>query len=255
MGILRLRDVVFPDPAERDAFDKASHFVFTAFLNTRESARDLGEAWREHLRKVSQGEIAHIRETTIQIDENVDKHLRKQLEGFLNTAVRTLKQGMQDVTTALQLDIGFLFQKAGPFAKGLAAVAVTDPALAEYLRLTRTSWSERLLQSRNAIEHEGWMLPGTKYSLGSASIKVDEPSISGQAVSEFVTTMVDRLACFIEEVTAHCLQTRMPRDITITEIPLSQRAAEAPERFQVTLASGGMAVWTIAYHQKSFEET
>jgi hypothetical protein len=67
--------------------------------------------------------------------------------------------------------------------------------------------------------------------------------------------MVDRLACFIEEVTAHCLQTRMPRDITITEIPLSQRAAEAPERFQVTLAIGGMQVWAIAYHQESFEET
>jgi hypothetical protein len=67
--------------------------------------------------------------------------------------------------------------------------------------------------------------------------------------------MVDRLACFIEELTAHCLQTRMPRDITITEIPLSQRAAEAPERFQVTLAIGGMQVWAIAYHQESFEET
>jgi len=49
--------------------------------------------------------------------------------------------------------------------------------------------------------------------------------------------MVDRLACFIEEVTAHCLQRRMPQDITITQIPLSQRAVEAPERFQVTLAN------------------
>ena len=255
MGILRLRDVVFPNPVERDAFDKASQFVFLEFLNTREAARDLVQAWREHLRKVSQGEIAHIRGTTIQIDENIDKHLRKQFEGFLNAAVRTLKQGMQNVTAALQLNIGFLFQKPAPFDKGQAALAVTDAALADYLQLTRTSWSERLLRSRNAVEHEGWMLPGAKYSLDGAGIKADEPLVSGQLVSEFVTTMVDRLACFIEEVTAHCLQMRMPRDITITEIPLSQRAAEAPERFRVTLADGGMPVWTIAYHQDSFEET
>jgi hypothetical protein len=255
MGLLRLRDVVFPNPAERDAFDKASHFVFLEFLNAREAARDLVEVWREHMRKVSQGEIAHIRGTTIQIDENIDKHLRKQFEGFLNAAVRALKQGMQNVTGALQMNIGFLFQKPAPFAKGVAALAVTDAALADYLQLTRTSWSERLLQSRNAVEHEGWTLPTAKYSLDGASIKVDEPSVSGQPVSEFVTVMVDRLACFIEEVTAHCLQRRMPQDITTTQIPLSQRAAEAPERFQVTLANGGMTVWTITYHRESFEET
>lgn len=255
MGILRLKDVVFPNPADRDAFDKASQFVFTSFLNTRESARELVEVWLEHLRKVSQGEITRIRETTVQIDENIDKHLRKQLEGFLNSAVRTLKQGMQNVTTALQLNIGFLFQKPAPFGKGLTALAVTDPALAEYLRLARTSWSERLLQSRNAIEHEGWMLPSAKYSLDGASIKVDEPSIAGQPVSDFVATMTDRLACFVEEITAHCLQMRMPRGITITEIPLSERVAEAPERFRVTLANGGLPVWTIACHQTSFEAT
>ena len=110
MGILRLRDVVFPNAAERDAFDKASHFVFLEFLDTRETARDLVEAWRDHLRKVSQGEVAHVQGTTIHIDENIDKHIRKQFEGFLNAAVRALKQGMQNVTASLQLNIGFLFQ-------------------------------------------------------------------------------------------------------------------------------------------------
>jgi hypothetical protein len=76
----------FPNPAERCAFDKASQFAFTAFLNTCEYARTLLKRGA-NLLKVSQGEIAHIRETTIQIDENIDKHLRKQLEveGVLNT--------------------------------------------------------------------------------------------------------------------------------------------------------------------------
>ncbi|PYV20396.1 MAG: hypothetical protein DMG27_23150 [Acidobacteria bacterium] len=74
-------------------------------------------------------------------------------------------------------------------------------------------------------------------------------------MSEFVKFMMDRLTCFVEEVTAHCLQARMPAGISVTEIPLSQRVSEMPERFQLTLASGGMPVWSITYHQSAFEET
>jgi hypothetical protein len=33
--------------------------------------------------------------------------------------------------------------------------------------------------------------------------------------------------------------------VTITEIPLLKRAAENPERFQVTLALGGLPPWSI----------
>jgi hypothetical protein len=43
--------------------------------------------------------------------------------------------------------------------------------------------------------------------------------------------------------------------VTITEVPRDQRAGEAPERFRVTLAIGGLTPWTIAYHGTAFEET
>jgi len=129
-----------------------------------------------------------------------------------------------------------------------------DPLLAEYLRQTRT-WSERLLKSRNAIEHEGWMLPRVTYSHTVGGTKAAEPSISDQPISEFVKFILDRLSCFVEEFIAHCLQRRMPAGITITEIALSQRLAEAPERFKVTLASGGLPAWQIVFHSSLFKET
>jgi hypothetical protein len=47
----------------------------------------------------------------------------------------------------------------------------------------------------------------------------------------------------------------MPQGATITEVPLLKRAAENPERFQVTLALGGLPPWSITYHQTAFEET
>ena len=46
-----------------------------------------------------------------------------------------------------------------------------------------------------------------------------------------------------EAGTVHCLQRRLPTGITVTEILLARRLAEAPERFRVTLANGGMPSW------------
>jgi hypothetical protein len=67
--------------------------------------------------------------------------------------------------------------------------------------------------------------------------------------------MIDRLICFVEDVTVHCIQRRMPPGLSLTEIPRPQRAAEMPERFQRTLASGGMPLWQITYHATAFDAT
>jgi hypothetical protein len=254
MGNLRLREAVFPDPAKRADFDKAYEFVLMTLLNTRATAQDITKLFAEHAQRVARGEVARVQGQALHIDENIDKELRKQTENFLNSAVRALKQGMQDVTTALGVNIGFLFKKPTTFASGVAALQASDPDLAEYLRHTR-QWSERLVECRNAIEHTSSVVPKIQYSQATASIQAHEPQISNQPVSEFVKFMMDRLACFVEEVTVHCLQLRMPAGLSIQELPLPQRLAEAPERFQITLKSGGIAIWRIAYHQSAFDET
>lgn len=254
IGIMRLRDAVYPDPANREDFDKSYEFVISSLLNARTTAQEIVHLWEEHVRKVTSGEVARLEGRTIRIDESIDNELRRQVEGFLNAAVRALKQGMQSLGMKLRVDIGFLFKKQGAFDKGLAALEATEPALAEYLRQTRT-WSERLLESRNAIEHEVWMLPRVAYSHTGSGIEAKEPLISGQPVSEFVRFTLDHLACFVEEFTAHCLQRQMPPGIAITEIALAHRVAEVPERFGLTLANGGMPAWSIVYHPSPFAET
>lgn len=47
-------------------------------------------------------------------------------------------------------------------------------------------WSERLIDSRHAIEHQGWLLPRIRYSETSGAIHTEQPQISGQPVCEFV---------------------------------------------------------------------
>lgn len=254
LGSLRLRDVVFPDHAKRDIFDKPYHSVMETMLNTRSTSQEIIQLVADHFSKLTKGEVGQMRGLTIHIEKTIDKELRKEVETFLNSAVRVLKHGMQEVTKALGIKIGFLFNKQSTFENGVKILEKDDPQLAAYLRMTR-KWSERLINSRNAIEHEGWILPKVRYFEVSGTIRAAEPEISGQKATDFVKFIMDRLMCFVEEVTAHCLKARMPVGISVTEIPLSQRESDMPQRFQLTLSDGGMRIWNIAYHQTSFEET
>jgi hypothetical protein len=74
-------------------------------------------------------------------------------------------------------------------------------------------------------------------------------------VTQFVQHSFDRLVCFVEEFAVHCLKQQLPPGITIRELDLADRLEEAPERFKVTLASGGFPPWRITFHTSRFEET
>jgi len=210
MGLMNLRDQVCVDEASRREFDTPFDFLLTELLNARTTAQEIKRTWVEHERKVSTGEVARSKPGSIQIDETIDHSFGRQAEDFLNGAVRALKHGMQSLTKTLQMDIGFLFQKTGPFSQGLSALQKTDSLLADYLRQSR-QWSEPLLESRNAIEHKGWKLPRITYSLASGKVQAKEPEISGMPVTEFVEKNLDRLICFVEDVMVHCLQAQMAK--------------------------------------------
>jgi hypothetical protein len=254
IGIMTLRDVVFPEPQKRGEFDTIFDTLITGLQNLRITSRDVATLLSDHKKKISSGEIARVNGQSIQINESITLELRKHTEDFLNGGVRIIKQSMQSLTKLLQADIGFLFQKSVPFSQSVTALRATDPNFADYLTQTR-AWSERLIDSRNAIEHSGWQLPAVTYSLDKGSIVVQEPQVSGQPVSDFAVPMLDRILCFAEEVTAHCLQQRMPQGISLTEIPIRDRSPEMPVRFEITVSTGGRPLWHIAYHQSPFDKT
>ena len=101
MGLMRLRDAVYPDPSSREDFDKAFDFVPTTLMTVRTTANEISEMWREHARKVANGEIVRHQGPAIHIDGNIDKEIRKQVEHFLIAAARVMKQGMQGLTATL----------------------------------------------------------------------------------------------------------------------------------------------------------
>jgi hypothetical protein len=254
LGILHFRDDVFTDDIRRIEFDAAHGSVITELQNARNTVQELTKTLLDHRRRVAAGEVARILGNTVQIDENVDRQLSKFTDDFLNTAVRAIKHGMQSLSEILKVDIGFLFQKHSAFVKGLADLKQSDPLLADYLEQART-WSDRLVETRNDVEHKGWKLAKIKYSSSVNVVAAEEPEICGQKVTKFASFTLDRLLCFAEEVTIHCLQRRMPNDISITEVALADRDPDCCVRFRRTTVAGGAPIWRIQYHQSRFEET
>lgn len=255
LGILRLCDQALSDPTERDHFHKAFQGVITGLENVRAAGKTVVALYSSHSQRVARGEIARISAGTVFIDENVDHELRKQTEIVINTAGRLVKDRMQEVLCSLKLDIGFFYKKPRTFGAGLAKLRQQHPSLADYLEQTRAKWSERLSGCRNALEHESWVLPRVKHVADAGSVRAVEPLVDGQPVTEFVTHMVDRVCCFVEELCAHALQARMPQGISITQIPLTERNPDIVERFKPALAGGGMPLWSISYHDGKFEDT
>jgi hypothetical protein len=170
-----------------------------------------------------------------------------------SSAGRALKN-VQDVMRLLALDLAFLYQKPASFQRGLAKLTQTDPDLGAYLDETRARWSERLTKARNALEHEGWALPRVMYQESQGVLTMIEPTVDGEPVSSFVDAVFERLSCFVEEVVVHGLQRQMLEGISLTELPLEQRQAEAPERFRPAIITGGSVIWQITYHGRRFDE-
>ena len=253
IGMLRLRDTVF-DSAERDSFDTPYDFALKSLFSARDAMHQLTKVWREHERRVEAGEVARVQGNALHVDESVDRELGQEADAFLNAASRAIKKGMQDVTAVLGVNIGFVFQKQAAFDAGVAALQASDPALADYFRQNRT-WSESLQSARNAVEHEGWTLPPVRYVRVGDEIKATEPQIAGKPVTEFAALVFDRLACFVEDVTAHLLKRKLPAFTTLSEIPRAERPEDVPERFRLTLAQGGTPPWVISFHGSTFEET
>ena len=252
IGVLKLGDTL-PD-SEKQTFEVAYEPLITTLLEIRTTAKELAELYINHAKKIADRSIVRMQGPTIHITDNIDRPLRKKVDEFLTTATRSFKDKMQRVTNALGVNISSLYQKPDSFERGAAALAQTNAPLAKYLREARR-WGDTLVDTRNGLEHGGWQLPRIAYGVSGNTVSVSEPIIKGQAATAFVNDMTDRLICFVEDVAVHCIQRHMPDGLSLTEIPLLQRATEMPVRFQPTLEKGGLPLWQITYHATAFAAT
>ncbi|MFN9091350.1 MAG: hypothetical protein ACK5V0_07615 [Alphaproteobacteria bacterium] len=254
LGLLTLRDQVYiEDEAGRLAFDRLFEAMHQSLSTCRENVADLTRLWRAHVKAVTSGELVERGGQIIRVTESIDKPLRREVADFLTSSVRVSKDNLQNLARLLGAEIGFLFQKPAAFENGLARLGRADPRLADYLRQTR-GWSEELILARNAIEHDGWVLPRVNYGTSAEAIVPEEPEIRGLPVTRFAERMLDRTCCLVEDLVAYLLMARLDGRITLTTIPPAKRTPNSPLRFTITLAEGGLAPWVLAYDDVAFLE-
>jgi hypothetical protein len=253
IGIFGIRDSVHDDKAGRNQFDELYEPVLSALRNAREITQDIAKLWEDHRAKVASGAIVKADGRNVHISEHIDRALKRDLESFLNTAVRTIKHPLQILAKDLGTEIGFLFQKQSSFQAGVAKTRASDAALADYLLATR-QWSEPLVLIRNDLEHGTIQTPKVSYILENSFVRAEEPQFAGKPITQFTSDVLDRICCFAEEIIVHSLRKKLPKSFEITEVPLAARNPEAPERFHVTVIPGGRTPWLIAAHTKKFNE-
>lgn len=253
IGVMGIRDSVYNDEAGRNHFDGLYDSIFSGLRNVKETKQDIAKEWEEHRAKVESGTIVKIDGRTVHISEHIDRSLKRDLESFLNTAVRTIKHSLQALTEDLSIDIGFLFQKESAFQAGITNMRASDPTLADYLLVSR-QWSEPLVLIRNNLEHGTIASPKVSYTLNSSPVRAEEPRFDGKPLTEFTSDVLDRVCCFVEEVTVFCLRKKLPKTFEITEVAIADRDPSAPERFHVTVTPGGRQPWVLAAHTRKFTE-
>jgi hypothetical protein len=254
LGILKLREAAIVQQPDRDNFDTAYQVVYNELLDLRDTAVSINKIWNDHRAKIISGEIVRRNGQHIAITENVDRQLKGEVSNFLNIAARIVKNNMQTLMKNLGVDVGFLFQKDSSYQNGLAALRATEPHLANYIDQVR-QWSGPLIHVRNGLlEHGTFTFPKITYDFDKNPIEPEQPKINGMPVGDYANLVYDRSACLVEELTAYCLQKKLPTGITIEEIPLDRRPAEVPERFRFTMAGQGVNQWNLTYTPDKFEQ-
>src|SRR5207245_1661887 len=99
------------DSGDRERFDKAYQGVIAGVETVRAATKKIGELYSSHSERVQRGEIARVLNGIAFVDETIDQELRKQVETVISTAGRIVKDRMQEVLRALDLDLGFLYKK------------------------------------------------------------------------------------------------------------------------------------------------
>jgi hypothetical protein len=257
IGIFELLDqaIQFADgdgiELRRTQFDELYHPVLEATGACREACQKILASINEHQHKLQ--EVVKRQPHALEIPESVQKILANNIRSFLVNGAISIKR-CQDVVRLFGIDIGCLFTKQHNFEKGIGAIRTAGHnKLADFLIETRTKWSETLIKRRDELEHNGWTLPNCNYKIAANNtVDLIEPEVDGEPISAYIQRMLNRITSFVENCIIYSIQSSLPNFIVVVEIPRSERDADKPMRFRVSLRGSNEKEWEIIYSETDF---
>lgn len=265
-GAMELRDLLLREHALSDLdfavrrrhFDERYQPLLDGLSASRKHSASVGELVAGHKARVATGAVISRQRNALQINETIHIELQEQVAAFLSSAARATK-AVHVLMSYLGLDIGFLFQKRQEFASALEHLRATgDVELANYLELTRSGWSEVLIERRHSLEHKGWRLPDLRYvEQPDGTVRLVEPEVDGQAVSTFVARMTNHLLGFAEDLLALAVQRGIARVGDLIDIPPEHRNPVHVKRFRfgVPALQPRERFWRLKYEDNGFYDS
>ncbi len=262
-GLFEIRDILLRHLARDDRdfelrrrrFDDLYTPVLDAMGSARKHARRISELVEGHRAKIDSGAIVSHQANAVQIDESISAPLQEAFANFIFASVRAAKLH-QDLLKYLGLDIGFLFAKEANFQARIGELRQRgQDVLAGYLVATRAGWSDKLINKRNDLEHEGWRLPDVRYRPGpSGEPQMLEPEVDGVAVSAWTAEMLPHVLAFVEDMGAYCVQEGLGSTGALADIPEAERDPQHKKRFYFTVPAlqPEAQIWKLRYSVKGF---
>ncbi len=265
-GACELRDLLLQHQAADDAdfARRRKHFadryspVLDALGAARKHAKAIQALLGAHKAKIAAGSVVSRQRNALQISETIGLELQEHVAAFLSAAARATKL-LQELLSCLDTDIGYLFQKQPKFVAALErSRAAGESELADYLESTRSGWSETLLERRHALEHKGWRLPEVRYvEQRDSSVLAAEPEVDGRPVSGFVSTVLERVLAFAEDMLAFAVQRGIADIGDLIDIPKEDRNPGNVTRFRFGVPALQLheRFWRLRYSQYGFSDS
>jgi len=259
LGVLDIRGLLamsqmdaFRRISERE-FDKEYNPLFESLKATKRSAEETINLIYGHRKSVLNGNAIREYEGNYIVDEIIDDQLNQYFGNFLDEGVIAYKDCLQNfITNIYGFDIGFLFGKPKPFAKGIIRLrSEGNNTLADYIESVRNEWSENFIKLRNN-RHGGWRLPRLEYELWASGIgRVKFLTVNGLLVENFTTIHANRIFRFVEDIIAYGFQQFYSSTIYLSEIPKESQDPSCPKRFKTSAKGLGSDVpWDLVYQDE-----
>jgi hypothetical protein len=256
-GILNLRDgFIRVDPLLHDSQNRVDHFdklhepVLLSLMNSREAAKIVIKIIQDHNKYLLS---LHPVNGQLSIEDSIDIKLSKEIKSFVIEGTNSTKDYLQKFLLEIfDINIGCVFMKDDGFHRGIAKMeSIGQIPLANYLTSARNNWLSSLINLRNDIEHNGYIIQQVNYQLGfDGIVRPEYPKMLGLSPDKFVRKFHNHMCLFEEDLISYGFFLTNHLPIYLSEIPKLNRNPKDCQKF--TIEPKGMSnkpSWKLEYSE------
>ena len=237
-GIFDLRDkMVKNNEQDRLQFDKLYTPILETLEETQEAINTLKSIIVDHKAKVENGEIIEFQGDTIQINETIDRDLKKNFKDFFVKGNRAVKR-LVPLFKLYGYSFSFQFQKDKQFISGKKKFLTKHQGekhinFLNMIENDRRSWLSSFIEIRRKIEHEGFSLPAIQYiKHTNGTIVALFPTIDNIDLINFIDYFWQNLFEFIEDCVVSLIGFNLEKPWMIISVPEEKRDKSMPLKYR-----------------------